>query len=177
MKTKPSLFCLAALFCVLPVRAQYAGSTTGLVTDMTSTSPYAVNKGQSDTASCDYRVWTPSRNGYRITEAGAGCPNIMGAVQTVATAVRPADMHRFTAQALSVSLSAVGAESPYEEASTPAAMTRPRRVSPDGGLGEPGAKEDFPIGDVPWLFVLLTAALYALRRYRKCKMAHNHIEE
>ncbi len=175
MKTKQSLFCLAALFCVLPVRAQYAGSTAGMVENMVSTSSYAVCGQQPDTAACDYRVWTPSHNGYRITEAGAERPHILGAVQTVGTAVRPVDMHRFTAQALSVSLSAVGAESPYGEASTPAAMTRPRRVSAEGGLGEPGAKE-LPVGDVPWLWVLLTAAACALRRYSKCKMAHNHIE-
>lgn len=171
MKKIQFLFCLAAVFCVLPVQAQYAGSTAGMVENMSSTSSYAGNDMQSDTTSCNYRLRTSLRNGYRITEAGAERPRILGAVQATGTAVRPVDMHRFTAQALNVSLSAVGAESPYGEASSSAAATRPRRVSAGGGIGEPGAKEKLPVGDVPWLLVLLTAAAYALRRYSKCKMA------
>ena len=138
--------------------------------NMVSTSSYAGNDMQSDTTSCNYRVWTPSRNGYRITEAGAERPRVLGMVQATGNNNCPITMQRFTVQALSVSLSAVGAESPYEEASTPAAMTRPRRVSAEGGLGEPGAKE-LPIGDIPWLLVLLTAGVCTLHRYSKCKMA------
>ncbi len=170
MKTKQSLLCLAALFLVLPVQAQYIDNRIGLVEDMESVSSYAADDMQIDTTVCDYRVWTPSRNGYRITEAGAERPRVLGMVQATGNNNCPITMQRFTVQALSVSLSAVGAESPYEEASTPAAMTRPRRVSAEGGLGEPGAKE-LPIGDIPWLLVLLTAGVCTLHRYSKCKMA------
>ena len=154
----------------MPVQAQYIDNRIGLVEDMVSTSSYAVCGQQPDTASCDYRVWTPLHNGYRITEAGAERPRVLGMVQATGNNNCPITMQRFTVQALSVSLSAVGAESPYKEVSTPAAMTRPRRVSAEGGLGEPGAKE-LPIGDIPWLLVLLTAGVCTLHRYSKCKMA------
>ena len=45
----------------------------------------------------------------------------------------------------------------------------PRRVSPGGGLGEPGA--GLPIGDVPVWFVLLFPALCALHIHYKTKSA------
>lgn len=45
----------------------------------------------------------------------------------------------------------------------------PRRVSPGGGLGEPGA--GLPIGDVPVWFVLLFAALCALHIHHKTQSA------
>lgn len=163
MKKVQVLFCFAALLFVCPVRAQYAGSTQDLVDDMLSTSSYTATT--KDTAACDYRTWTPSRNGYRITGAGAARPDLLGRVQHMGTLFRPAEMHRFTA----VSLSAVGADSPYSEPSTPSSMSRPRRVSAEGGLGEPGAKE-LPVGDMPWWMVLLVAAGYVLRRPKRvCK--------
>lgn len=45
----------------------------------------------------------------------------------------------------------------------------PRRVSPGGGLGEPGA--GLPIGDIPVWFVLLFAALCALHIHHKTQSA------
>lgn len=69
-------------FC--PAAAQYAGSTAGLVQDMSSTSSY-IDRRSSDRADTavfrDYRAaseWTPIRNGYQITEAEASRPEGIG---------------------------------------------------------------------------------------------------
>mgnify|MGYP006907963838 CR=1 FL=1 len=156
MKKVQYLFCLLALLPVLSANAQYTGSVYGIVDDMTSVSSYRSGENTSDSTACNYRTWTPSRNGYRITQAGAEYPHDVSGI------------HINTALAAScpmtsgAGLSAVGAASPYETSeTTPAAMSRPRRVSPGGGIGEPGA---IPVGDIPWLLVLLTAAACAIYR-------------
>lgn len=72
------------LLPLLPAAAQYAGSTAGLVQDMSSTSSYIDRRSsdRADTAAFrDYRAaseWTPIRNGYQITEAEASRPEGIG---------------------------------------------------------------------------------------------------
>ncbi len=138
------LVCCFIMMMLLPVeaQAQYVGTTRTIVENMTSTSYYT--RGGTDTAVCNYRVWTPLRSGYRITQAGSASPQI--AVRT--------------------NLYAIGAVSLDDacEETTPETMSRPRRANPNGGIGEPGA---LPVGDVPWWVVLLTAVGYALCRSRR----------
>ncbi len=72
------------LLPLLPAAAQYAGSTAGIVQDMSSTSSYIDRRSsdRADTAAFrDYRAaseWTPIRNGYQITEAEASRPEGIG---------------------------------------------------------------------------------------------------
>lgn len=161
MKKIPFLFCFlwVLLFPVSAV-AQYAGATRSIVEDMTSTSSYT--SVQTDSSTCNYRVWTPLRSGYHITQAGSASPQKIGSVQYLGQANRlmPAQI------ALRPNLYAIGAVSLDDacEETTPETMSRPRRVSPGGGIGEPGA---LPVGDVPWWVVLLTAVGYALCRSRQ----------
>ncbi len=161
MKKIPFLFCFlwVLLFPVSAV-AQYAGATRSIVEDMTSTSSYT--PVQTDSSTCNYRVWTPLCNGYRITQAGSASPQKIGSVQYLGQAYRlmPAQI------AVRTNLYAIGAVSLDDacEETTPETMSRPRRVSPGGGIGEPGA---LPVGDVPWWVVLLTAVGYALCRSRR----------
>lgn len=161
MKKIPFLFCFlwVLLFPVSAV-AQYAGTIRSIVEDMTSTSSYT--PVQTDSSTCNYRVWTPLRSGYHITQAGSASPQKIGSVQYLGQAYRlmPAQI------ALRPNLYAIGAVSLDDacEENTPETMSRPRRVSPDGGIGEPGA---LPVGDVPWWVVLLTAVGYALCRSRR----------
>ena len=161
MKKIPFLFCFlwVLLFPVSAV-AQYAGATRSIVEDMTSTSSYT--SVQTDSSTCNYRVWTPLRSGYHITQAGSASPQKIGSVQYLGQAYRlmPAQI------AVRTNLYAIGAVSLDDacEETTPETMSRPRRVSPGGGIGEPGA---LPVGDVPWWVVLLTAVGYALCRSRR----------
>lgn len=161
MKKIPFLFCFlwVLLFPVSAV-AQYAGATRSIVEDMTSTSSYT--PVQTDSSTCNYRVWTPLCNGYRITQAGSASPQKIGSVQYLGQAYRLMS----TQIAVRTNLYAIGAVSLDDacEETTPETMSRPRRVSPDGGIGEPGA---LPVGDVPWWVVLLTAVGYALCRSRR----------
>lgn len=161
MKKIPFLFCFlwVLLFPVSAV-AQYAGATRSIVEDMTSTSSYT--PVQTDSSTCNYRVWTPLRSGYHITQAGSASPQKIGSVQYLGQANRLMP----TQIALRPNLYAIGAVSLDDacEENTPETMSRPRRVSPDGGIGEPGA---LPVGDVPWWVVLLTAVGYALCRSRR----------
>lgn len=161
MKKIPFLFCFlwVLLFPVSAV-AQYAGTIRSIVEDMTSTSSYT--PVQTDSSTCNYRVWTPLRSGYHITQAGSASPQKIGSVQYLGQAYRLMP----TQIALRPNLYAIGAVSLDDacEENTPETMSRPRRVSPDGGIGEPGA---LPVGDVPWWVVLLTAVGYALCRSRR----------
>lgn len=162
MKKIPFLFCFlwVLLFPVSAV-AQYAGATRSIVEDMTSTSSYT--PVQTDSSTCNYRVWTPLCNGYRITQAGSASPQKIGSVQYLGQSYAKANRLMPTQIALRPNLYAIGAVSLDDacEENTPETMSRPRRVSPDGGIGEPGA---LPVGDVPWWVVLLTAVGYALCR-------------
>ncbi len=165
MKKIPFLFCFlwVLLFPVSAV-AQYAGATRSIVEDMTSTSSYTPVR--TDSSTCNYRVWTPLCNGCRITQAGSASPQKIGSVQYIGQAYTEANRLIPTQIALRPNLYAIGAVSldDASEETTPETMSRPRRVSPDGGLGEPGA---LPVGDVPWWVVLLTAVGYALCRSRR----------
>lgn len=165
MKKIPFLFCFlwVLLFPVSAV-AQYAGATRSIVEDMTSTSSYT--PVQTDSSTCNYRVWTPLRNGYPITQAGSASPQKIGSVQYLGQTYAEANRLMPTQIALRPNLYAIGAVSLDDacEETTPETMSRPRRVSPDGGIGEPGA---LPVGDVPWWVVLLTAVGYALCRSRR----------
>lgn len=165
MKKIPFLFCFlwVLLFPVSAV-AQYAGATRSIVEDMTSTSSYT--SVQTDSSTCNYRVWTPLRNGYRITQAGSASPLKIGSVQYLGQAYAGANRLMPAQIALRPNLYAIGAVSLDDacEETTPETMSRPRRVGPDGGIGEPGA---LPVGDVPWWVVLLTAVGYALCRSRR----------
>lgn len=162
MKKIPFLFCFlwVLLFPVSAV-AQYAGATRSIVEDMTSTSSYT--PVQTDSSTCNYRVWTPLCNGYRITQAGSASPQKIGSVQYLGQSYAKANRLMPTQIAVRPNLYAIGAVSLDDacEENTPETMSRPRRVSPDGGIGEPGA---LPVGDVPWWVVLLTAVGYALCR-------------
>lgn len=165
MKKIPFLFCFlwVLLFPVSAV-AQYAGATRSIVEDMTSTSSYT--PVQTDSSTCNYRVWTPLCNGYRITQVGSASPHKIGSVQYIGQAYAEANRLIPTQIAVRPNLYAIGAVSLDDacEETTPETMSRPRRVSPDGGIGEPGA---LPVGDVPWWVVLLTAVGYALCRSRR----------
>lgn len=165
MKKIPFLFCFlwVLLFPVSAV-AQYAGATRSIVEDMTSTSSYTPVR--TDSSRCNYRVWTPLCNGCRITQAGSASPQKIGSVQYLGQAYAEANRLMPTQIALRPNLYAIGAVSLDDacEETTPETMSRPRRVSPDGGIGEPGA---LPVGDVPWWVVLLTAVGYALCRSRR----------
>lgn len=163
MKKIPFLFCFlwVLLFPVSAV-AQYAGATRSIVEDMTSTSSYT--HVQTDSSTCNYRVWTPLRNGYHITQAGSASPQKIGSISGRHTP--EANRLMPTQIAVRTNLYAIGAVSLDDacEETTPETMSRPRRVSPGGGIGEPGA---LPVGDVPWWVVLLTAVGYALCRSRR----------
>lgn len=163
MKKIPFLFCFLWVL-LFPVSAVYAGATRSIVEDMTSTSSYT--RVQTDSSTCNYRVWTPLRNGYRITQAGSASPQKIGSVQHLGQAYAEANRLMPAQTALRPNLYAIGAVSLDDacEETTPETMSRPRRVSPDGGIGEPGA---LPVGDVPWWVVLLTAVGYALCRLRR----------
>ncbi len=63
-----------------------------------------------------------------------------------------------------------GAESPYSDGSETKG-NGVRRVSPGGGIGEPGAIEPTPIGEVPMAAVLLALGVYALWGKRRQKKA------
>ncbi len=78
------------------------------------------------------------------------------------------EMHYMTAYSSTVT--AVGAESPYSDPSE-SSVSRVRRVSPGGGIGEPGAAERTPIGDVPMGAMLLALGVYGLlcRRRQKAR--------
>lgn len=154
---------------LLPVgaQAQYVGTTRSIVEDMTSTSYYT--RSGTDTAVCNYRVWTPLRNGYPITQAGSASPHKIGSVQYIGYIGQAyAEANRLIPMQIAVrpNLYAIGAVSLDDicEETTPETMSRPRRANPNGGLGEPGA---LPVGDVPWWVVLLTAVGYALCRSRR----------
>lgn len=165
MKKIPFLFCfLWVLLFPASAVAQYAGATRSIVEDMTSTSSYT--PVQTDSSTCNYRVWTPLCNGYRITQAGSASPQKIGSVQYLGQAYAGANRLMPTQIALRPNLYAIGAVSLDDacEETTPETMSRPHRVSPDGGIGEPGA---LPVGDVPWWVVLLTAVGYALCRSRR----------
>lgn len=154
---------LLLLLSWLPAVAQITRPVLGIVDDMHSTSR-SVCAVQSDSAACDYRVWTPARNGYRVTEAGAERPTMVGDIRSIGAeraAVQYA-CYTQTVAAMAAPLSEIGAISPYED--TPAEMSRPRRVRSDGGIGEPGA---LPVGDVPYLFFALCLAAYWLSTRRK----------
>lgn len=153
---------LLLLLSLLPAVAQITRPVLSIVDDMRSTS-HRCSVEQSDSAECDYRVWTPARNGYRVTEAGAEQPTMVGNIRSIG-AERAAVNACYTqaTAAMAAPLSEIGAISPYED--TPAEMSRPRRVSPGGGIGEPGA---LPVGDVPYLFFALCLAAYWLYARRK----------
>ena len=59
----------------------------------------------------------------------------------------------------------------YDNGSTPSnsgnAPAGRRRVGPDGGYGDPGAEPDTPIGNIPWICLLLLAAAYGIYLKRK----------
>lgn len=165
MKKIPFLFCfLWVLLFPASAVAQYAGATRSIAEDMTSTSSYT--PVQTDSSTCNYRVWTPLRNGYRITQAGSASPQKIGSVQYLGQAYAEANRLMPAQIALRPNLYAIGAVSLDDacEETTPETMSHPRRVGPDGGIGEPGA---LPVGDVPWWVVLLTAVGYALCRSRR----------
>lgn len=153
---------LLLLLSWLPAVAQYTRPVLGIVDDMHSTTR-SVCAVQSDSAARDHRVWTPARNGYRVTEAGAERPTMVGNICSIG-AERAAVNACYTqaTAAMAAPLSEIGAISPYED--TPTEMSRPRRVSPGGGIGEPGA---LPVGDVPYLFFALCLAAYWLSARRK----------
>lgn len=165
MKKIPFLFCFlwVLLFPVSAV-AQYAGATRSIVEDMTSTSSYT--PVQTDSSTCNYRVWTPLCSGYHITQAGSASPQKIGSVQYLGQAYAGANRLMPAQIASRPNLYAIGAVSLDDacEETTPETMSPPRRVSPGGGIGEPGA---LPVGDVPWWVVLLTAVGYALCRSRR----------
>lgn len=165
MKKIPFLFCfLWVLLLPASAQAQYVGTTRSIVEDMTSTSSYT--SVQTDSSTCNYRVWTPLRSGYHITQAGSASPQKIGSVQYLGQAYAEANRLIPMQMVLRPNLYAIGAVSLDDacEENTPETMSRPRRVSPDGGIGEPGA---LPVGDVPWWVVLLTAVGYALCRSRR----------
>lgn len=165
MKKIPFSFCfLWVLLFPASAVAQHAGATRSIVEDMTSTSSYT--PVQTDSSTCNYRVWTPLCNGYRITQAGSASPHKIGSVQYLGQSYAEANRLMPTQIAVRTNLYAIGAVSLDDacEENTPETMSRPRRVSPDGGIGEPGA---LPVGDVPWWVVLLTAVGYALCRSRR----------
>lgn len=165
MKKIPFSFCfLWVLLFPASAVAQHAGATRSIVEDMTSTSSYT--GVQTDSSTCNYRMWTPLRNGYRITQVGSASPHKIGSVQYIGQAYAEANRLIPTQIAVRPNLYAIGAVSLDDacEETIPETMSRPRRVSPDGGLGEPGA---LPVGDVPWWVVLLTAVGYALCRSRR----------
>ena len=72
--------------------------------------------------------------------------------------------------AYSSTVTDAGAESPYSDGSENQG-NGVRRVSPGGGIGEPGAIEPTPIGDVPMAAVLLALGGYALWVKRRQKKA------
>lgn len=160
------LVCCFIMMMLLPVeaQAQYVGTTRTIVENMTSTSYYT--RGGTDTAVCNYRVWTPLRSGYRIIQAGSASPQKIGSVQHLGQAYAEANRLIPTQIAVRTNLYAIGAVSLDDacEETTPETMSRPRRANPNGGIGEPGA---LPVGDVPWWVVLLTAVGYALCRSRR----------
>ncbi len=67
----------------------------------------------------------------------------------------------------SSTITAAGAESPYDNPSETSGI---RRVSPGGGIGEPGAIEPTPIGDVPVVAMLLALGVYAMWKKRRQKV-------
>lgn len=70
--------------------------------------------------------------------------------------------------AYSSTVTEAGAESPYSDGSETKGV---RRVSPGGGIGEPGAIEPTPIGEVPMAAVMLALGVYALWGKRRQKKA------
>lgn len=163
MKKIPFLFCFLWVL-LFPVSAVYAGATRSIVEDMTSTSSYT--PVQTDSSTCNYRVWTPLRNGYRITQAGSASPQKIGSVQYIGQAYAEANRLMPAQIALRPNLYAIGAVSLDDacEETTPETISRPRRAGRDDNTGDPGA---LPVGDVPWWVVLLTAVGYALCRSRR----------
>ena len=183
---------LLMLQVVIPMSAQYITSTEGMVQDMSSTSSYLGREcpdNVTDTA-C-YTVsrtssdWTPIRNGYLITEVLAERPqgigfgrrpqgiasHLSGAAEAPGSRMQAGMLGDLTSRRslsltpTAMSRAAMAAEP--EDLSSPETLHRggPRRVSPDGGLGEPGP---LPVGDIPWgLVVLIMSFELGIRNWRR----------
>lgn len=72
-------------------------------------------------------------------------------------------LENFSRSNYSSTITAVGADNPYTEDVTVSTI---RRVSPGGGIGDPGAVKPTPIGDVPWLLMGVMVLLFVWRSSR-----------
>lgn len=182
---------LLLLLAAVPMAAQYITSTEGMVQDMSSTSSYLRECSDNVTDTVCYTVsrtssdWTPIRNGYLITEVLAERPqgigfgrrpqgiasHLSGAAETAGNKIQAGMLGDLTSRRslsftpIAMSRAAMAAEA--EDLSSPETLHRggPRRVGPDGGLGEPGP---LPVGDIPWgLVVLIISFELGIRNWRR----------
>lgn len=130
---------LLMIVCLLSVAAQANNNTSGLYT-------ISLHRVQNS---------KPVYNGVSTVGVYSfGNTITMEGMQT------PYVLENFSGSNYSSKITAVGAENPYTEDVVASTI---RRVSPGGGIGDPGAIKPGPIGDIPWMLMGVMMLLFVWR--------------